>query len=191
MVLRLCVLRLESIYELHIKIETKGFIYKGRNSSSCSFGGFVVYNFIHEEYREESPICSTQDNSNIHRNMYSSSNKLMMVFYLFKQYINLLFMSFLVSTTKCQIIIRNVCKFSKTYITFEHLSDKNFNRSTEIAINYDALNKTCQIIQLLKMDMKTQDCGMNVLSMLKTTAEMSITAHFNVTGFFKSLEKCK
>ena len=176
-----CVLRIETSYELHIKIKTKGFIYKGHNSSSCSFGGFAVYDYIHEEYREERPICTTQDNSNIHRNMYSSSNELMMVFYLFKQYIDLLFMSFLVSTTKCQIIIRNVCEFSKTYLTFEHLSDKNFNRSTEIAINYDAFNKTCQIIQLLKMDMKTQDCSMNVLSMLKTTAEMSITVHLNVT----------
>ena len=100
----ICILQLNTSHGFFIKVETKSFIYQGYNSSECAFGGLAAYDYINGTHEELIHFCTTQDSSRQHRNVYSSSNTLILILYSYNYYLKLLKINLSASTTKCKKI---------------------------------------------------------------------------------------
>ena len=95
-----------------INITTEAFMYSGYNIVTCPFGGFSVYDFLNDTYQEMTTICTNQGENYLHRNIYSSTESAILIFYFYDGYDSRMGVQLNVSTTKCRRIIVNACKYT-------------------------------------------------------------------------------
>ena len=175
-----CFIKVSTNSGFYIKLETKYFIYKGYYSSNCSYGGLAAYESINSMYIELATLCITQDNSYIHRHIYSSSNSILLSLYFYKQYMKLLDIQLDISTTKCKRLILNACERRPDNMFSKYLPDAQPVYSYEII----------QIVYVEKESVKEPNeitqCSALRIRFLPLSADLVTKIHWNITGFLRT-----
>ena len=106
-----CFIELFTNDTFYLQAQIKELLYIGYNSTSCSYGGLGVYVMYQSEhaYRQSHTVCSTQDNFHQHRNIYSLSNRLVLIFYSYPEYISVFTTTLTISVTLCQPKQIDIC----------------------------------------------------------------------------------
>ena len=134
----------------------------------------MIYQGLLTAY-ELTTMCKSQDFSFIHRNIYSSSDKLLLIFYFYKEYIKLLNIKLHISITKCRRIVINACKVKE-----------QFTR-----ISYDGpipiMDVVCTIYQPVHtLKNPRSHCMIALFAFIPSTKNLEAKVHWNVTGFFRT-----
>ncbi len=106
---QLCVVDIHTSAKLHINLTVIHLSYKGRESSTCSLGGFVTAQHLESKFREHPILCNDIDRtvwSNF-RSFYSSASSLVAILYMFFPFVTSMEVRFRLSATRCKSI--NIC----------------------------------------------------------------------------------
>ena len=175
-----CSLELRTIPNFYVKIETKYFIYESYyNSSNCIYGGLAAYDKLFLTSHELTTMCRTQDYSFIHRNIYSSSDKLLLIFYFYREYIKLLNIKLHVSTTKCRRIFIDACKEKEQFTSISY--DGPIPIREVVCTIYQPVHK-------LKYPRRGSHCFIALSAFIPSTKNLEAKVHWNVTGFLRTFQ---
>ncbi len=105
----LFILQLNAETKATFNVTTKKIAYTGTRNILCQFAGVTSYDMISDPPTELATACYSEV-SYRHRNIYSKSSTVVLVFYLYPEY-GSAHISSSVYTTKCQVIEINTCLF--------------------------------------------------------------------------------
>ena len=105
----------------HLNITIKSFTSKYNYNTLCTYAGIFFYEEIREIYNEKRSMCVDHGNFYKYRNIYSVHSEILVVIYAYKGY-GTLYVSMNISTTPCQLSLRNrlctfgfYCKITRNY----------------------------------------------------------------------------
>ena len=95
----------------HLNITIKSFTNNHKNNTLCTYAGIIFYEEIEEIYNEKRSMCVDYGNFYKYRNIYSVHSEILVVIYAYKG-CGTLYVSMNLSTTQCQLSLRNrLCIF--------------------------------------------------------------------------------
>ncbi len=194
----ICLVLLKTVKEQHLNISIKDLKYKGMSNINCSFSGIGFYNY--PSFAKTSVVCpqpnyignqkeSVKEYVDIHRyrNIYSAQSSLIVVFYSFKEYGNLV-MNLQAESTKCEVVIINTCNGSK-------LTDPSLESIYvlgESKYKLDLEPGGCKVLQtiysLSDYDSQVEKCLLNIEERIRNQAKGS-QLKFTVLGFIRGMNQ--
>ena len=150
---------LSSPNNMHINLTMTQFLFTGEEVRGCQYGGVSFYNIHGSIYTEIKSVCSTynSDSKNL-QTIYSDQRRLLMVFFSYKNYSSIKFVTE-VSHTMCMPIRHNICSpnFAEKQQKQELPLYTVFKpKITEQIFEINLNNLSCAIFQI---DRGILDCG--------------------------------
>lgn len=167
-----CTFKFQTQVYFFIEIEILRMKYVGYNDTGCRYGGLAIYD-TNGSHSESSVLCSNQ---NPHRNVYSTSNTLLAVFYSYNKYVTEFNTAISVSVTKCKAVTLNACQYKFFPV---HSPAKPF---------YTVEEGPCQIVRLTYTDKNRTSKEAACAAYVKpgNAMEHGKIIQYNVTAFFKT-----
>ncbi len=177
----------ETIFSLNLKMVLLHFTFEGQISSQCSFGGLAIYHNINGSSNELSTLCRMQDSTYKHRTLYSSSNFVLVVYYFYQPYMNVLTFCMCLSTSKCKAVMVNACDKRGITVNFIFHMKVFFEYTSSAGLTVDVPGENCVVLQLFKeTSQQREDCLLNIMAFVPKGGK---SVHHNVTGFFTSFHR--
>ena len=166
-----CILKLSSEPGTKLKVKIQHFTFRGPLSSECVFGGYFAYDQLPDKEIYNTHNCMTQDENYMHRNIYSETNNLILVFFHYKEYSRHIVMKLKVITTKCKRLSVNICKESSLNINLNTIQD-------------------CLVVQPYSSSLNQARCDTLLHPILeKTVKDKIVTTSFHLEGFLRTFHK--
>ncbi len=186
--------RLETHSALYLKLIVLDFVFEGDISTKCTFGGATLYHWTNYTWTELSSLCRTQDETFQHKQIFSSSNSVIIVYYSYQAYMKALSFNFSVLSTECEGVVVNVCDYDVLDGTDDlgtivvifgpphkfRISVESNNHFLLVSI----LGDNCKVLQLFaETEEPIRYCFTRIVPVIP---QEGTSVQLNVTGFFRS-----
>ena len=178
-----------------IKLTINKLKYNSYNNPLCTFGGITTFTLINDSFTKVSSNCISYDGFYRYRNMYSTSNKFLIVLYSYKVYGSLK-INMTLSTTNCKAVTINTCALQYLCKNLENELCKQFqverNKTLDlrkVSLRLSVSPGQCFILQMTqKLNKDIGNCNISEITH-NSVLESGILINFHVSAYIDG--RCK
>lgn len=178
-----CEMNIASDLGFHLNISILDVIPTGPVSADCRFSGISFYDVFAESFSDDTTFCGaqwTRDNSWKFRNIFSSSNSLLVLFYRQHVLTSNIIVNFTVSVTHCKSLKIDICKIGADFDLFTRL----FDSSRPGHKSFSMENKTCLNLWIDKPSIFSKRKGCSLFLRAGDIETAGLEIEYHITGFF-------